>query len=213
MTPDANDDKIKIKQSLEHLEYFVKLINEGASFSDESNKIADVYSRIESDDLKSLTLSPFRRLIKEGSIHRVLSGKAKDRTLIIFSDYLLICKPSTSDKKKLMIDFKCSLLDAELNPNSSGSSKPTNPTTSGVAKLTKTMFEVINPEEVILFNCSSETEKTKWVVVLQELFKNIEISREGNPIARNPLWVAAQEQAVKAKPSTKMSLKGAVALA
>jgi hypothetical protein len=171
-TPKDHKDKPLLESCMAKIEEVVILVNERTRAVGDRDKVMELQLRIDAQPPLDLTNSP-RRIIKEGPIQKLISGKNKDRYLIILSDMLLVCKQPTTGKGKLQFEQAVDLQSAQLNQIVN-----TKPGASGTIKISKTLFEIITPAESYIFAPSNEQDRARWISAVEEALQKLETLKQ-----------------------------------
>ncbi len=159
------------------LEEVVASVNEKTSLVGEQGKLAELQSRIDASPPLDLTSIRDRRLIKENPIHRYVSGKPKDRYLILLSDAVILCKPQLINKMRFQFEIMFDLAKCTVSStvNQKALMSLSNP------KFVKNLFEVVHvpSQESYVFCASSEQDKAKWVALFEETIKILGVAPPG----------------------------------
>ncbi|KAJ1562854.1 cytochrome c oxidase subunit 1 [Nowakowskiella sp. JEL0078] len=160
-TDKTSKDYENLAKAAESIEAVVAMVNEATRALGEKEKIISLQSKI--DGAASLYLEN-KKLMREGMIMKMISGKAKERYLILFSDLMLLCK--IGGKSRYQLEMATSIVEiiikADVKPGEGGIKSPP-----------KFSFQLLllGGKESIVFVCNDENDKNRWVDMFQESHK------------------------------------------
>lgn len=155
-----------LESALSKMEEVVNLVNSKARHAEEQEKLAELQSRIDASPQLEFTGVLGRRLVKEGSMQRIINNRAKDRYLILLSDLIILCKTQMMSKGRYQFETIFELNNAHVSTTTICT--PIN------AKMAKTVFEITfeNGTEPVLFCATDEMERNRWAGAIQEVLKH-----------------------------------------
>ncbi|KAI9343309.1 Dbl homology domain-containing protein [Zopfochytrium polystomum] len=162
-TDKMHKDYAHVEKAIELVGAVVTLVNEATDALDKREKILSIQSKI--DSVIPLTLE-HKKLVKDGMVNYVTSGKVKEKYLVLFTDVLLVCKTPVRGRNQLESISYIGDLSFKYDFKN-------DPLTRGL----KHYFQLSNgTREPLTFSFSGDDEKTRWSDAFLTAIRSVQTS-------------------------------------